>query len=213
MFFRLTRNDLEQEGSHVWSLTWCVLPSTVGVVTALSWILYMFYSLALGYQLGIKWKCWKTRDNVCFGLFPILSGCCVFAWHFKACAYENCANNWKLLSVFDDCCTLLKGFCVLIWTNVSDEQSDISVGETNFIRWCRLSTDRGDCLCDRQFVGFDGVCKLRWGDLFESFCFLWTPSYVMAQMWRDRMWCRFVLGVCLIKKVLMYVIYASLCSW
>jgi len=45
------------------------------------------------HQLGIKWELWKMRHNICFGLFPILSGCSVFAWPLKACAYENCMNN------------------------------------------------------------------------------------------------------------------------
>jgi len=49
--WRVKRSDLEQKGSHVWSLTWCALQSTVSVVTTLGWILYMFYSLALGFQL------------------------------------------------------------------------------------------------------------------------------------------------------------------
>jgi len=49
-------------------------------------------SLVLGYQLGINLKCWKTRDHFCFGLFPTLSGCCVFAWFINVFVYENCLN-------------------------------------------------------------------------------------------------------------------------
>ena len=42
-----------------------------------------------------------------------------------------------------------------------DKQSCISVGKVNLIRLCRLDADREDCLCDRQIVEFDSVCKLQ----------------------------------------------------
>jgi len=132
-------------------------------------------------------KCWRTRDYVYFGMFPTLSGCCVFAWYRKAFAYENCVNIWKVVICSGDCCALLKRFRILFWAHVSGKPSYISVGKVNSVRWCKLNADREDCLCDRQIVGSDSICKLQWGDSFKIFCFLWTPSCVMAQMWRDRM--------------------------
>jgi len=140
-----------------------------------------------------------------------------FFWLPCVCLVSQSFCVWKLrehLKVVicaGDCCALLKGFRMLFWTHVSGMQSYISVGKVNLVRWCRLNADREDCLCNRQVVGFDRVCKLQWDNFFKSFCFLWTPSYVMAQMWRDRMWCRYVLGVCLRMKVLVYVICVSLC--
>jgi len=53
---------------------------------------FVVNALVLGYQLGINSKCWRTRDDVWFGLFPALSGCCVFAWYLNVFAYENCVN-------------------------------------------------------------------------------------------------------------------------
>jgi len=143
------------------------------------------------------------------GLFPALCGCCVFACYLKAFAYENCVNVWGSFICTGDCCALIKGVRILFWAHVSGLQSCI-IWKVNLVRWCKLNADRGDWLCDRQVVGLDGICKLQWDDFLKSFYFLWTPSCVMAQMWRDRMQCRYVLGVCRIMKVLVYVICVSL---
>jgi len=40
---------------------------------------FVVSAFVFGYQLGVNLKCWKTRDHVCFGIFPTLSSCCVFA--------------------------------------------------------------------------------------------------------------------------------------
>jgi len=115
-----------------------------------------------------------------------------FIWLLCVCLASQSFYVWKLrerlkiVSCVGDCCALLNGFRILFWAHVSGMQSYISVWEVNLIRWCRLNADRGDCLCGRQVVGLDGICKLQWSDFFKSFNFLWTPSCVMAQMWRDR---------------------------
>jgi len=142
-----------------------------------------------------------------------------FIWLLCVCLVSQSFCVWKLrehlkvVSCVGDCYALLKGFRMLFWAHVSGVQSYISVGKVNLVRWCRLNADRGDCLCDRQVVGFDSVCKLQWDDFFERFYFLRTSSYVMAQMWRDRMLYGYVLGVSLMKRASVYVIWVSLCFY
>jgi len=164
--------------------------------------------------LAISLASIRMLENVGVHAFWFISD---FVWLLCVCVVSQCFCVWKLrkrlkvVSCAGDCCALLRGFRILFWTRVSGKQSYISIWKVNLVRWCRLNADRGDCLCDRQVVGLDGICKLQWGDFFKSFYFLRTPSCVMAQMWRDRMQCRYVLGVCLIMKVSGNVIRVSLC--
>jgi len=151
------------------------------------------------------WSTLNIFNNFVSGRFQGFSSqnnriACGFAWeylqsgkHYRAGKRlkrlgKSCSLQWKkFFGWTGDCNAMLKGFRMLFWTHVSGVQSYISIWEVNLIRWCGLNADRRDCLCDRQVAGLDGVCKLQWNDFFESFCFLWTPSCVMAQMWRDRM--------------------------
>ena len=125
------------------------------------------------------------------------------------CVKKLC-EHLKIVICTGDGCALLKGFCMVFWTHVNGVQHYVSVGKVNLVRRCRLNAYREDCLCDRQVVGFGSVCKLQWDDFFKGFCFLWMPSCIMAQMRRDSMWCRYILGVCLIMKSLVCAICVSL---
>ena len=60
---------------------------------------------------------------------------------------------------------------MVFWAHVRDRKSCMSVGKVDLVRWCRLDADREDCLCDRQIVEFDSICKLQWDDFFEDFLF------------------------------------------
>jgi len=156
----------------------------------------------------------RMLQNVGVHAFWFISG---FMWFLCVCLVQQRFCVWKLrerLKVVicaGDCCSLLRGFRILFWAHVSGMQSYISIWKVNLVKWCRLKADRGDYLCERQVVGLDGICKLQWGDSFKSFYFLWTLSCVMSQMWRDRMQCRSVLGVRLIMKASVNVIWVYLC--
>jgi len=127
----------------------------------------------------------RMLENVGVHAFWFISG---FVWLLCVCMVSQSFCVWKLrerLKVVictSDCCALLKGFRILLWAHVSGMQSYIQIWKVYLLRWCRLNADRGDCLCDRQLVELDGICKLQWDDFFKSFYFLWTLSCVMAQM-------------------------------
>ena len=141
---------------------------------------FVVNALVLGY---ISLVSIRMLENEGVHAFWFISG---FVWLLCVCVvtqsflYENCVNIWRSLSVIcaGDCCALLKGFRILFWAHVSGKQSCVSIWKVHSVRWCRLNADWGDWLCDRQVVGLDGICKLQ---------HQWTPSCVMAQMWRDRM--------------------------
>jgi len=132
----------------------------------------------------------QMLENVGVHAFSCIS---VFLWLLCVCVVSQSFCGWKLRERLKvvicavDWCALLKGFRILFWAHSSGMQSCISNWKVNLVRWFRLNADRGDWLCDHQVVGFDGICKLQWDDFFKSIYFLWTPSCVMAQMWRDRM--------------------------
>ena len=120
--------------------------------------------LSAWYQMGIL-------ENAGSRLFWNISD---FVWLLCVCLVSQSLCVWKLrehlkiVICTGDRCALLKGFRILFWTQVSGVQSYISVGKVNLVRWCRLNADREDCLCDRQIVGFDNVCKFQWNDFLES---------------------------------------------
>ena len=169
---------------------------------------FVVNALVLGYKLGINSNAGESGMTCVLVYFRLCVAVCLrststFLRMKTAWTSEGRYLYWWLQFA-------TKGFVYSV-LSACQRYEELYFNLKSLVTWCRLNADRGDCLCDRQVVGLDGICKLQWGGFFKSFYFLWTPSCVMAQMWRDRMQCRYVLGVCLITKVSVNVIWVSLC--